>query len=373
MINLIYLWPEQSNEAPQKCGKNIIKFIAKRKSDVKFDLKILYNEKKVNNAPPKNFDVITYNKFKNLKTRSVVHEPISPTFPLLSGWNKLQVYLFSAQKKIPIISNYHGDFYTEYVWWIKNREFFKCVINMRRFPFEPLLFRMNYVVIVHSPIMKDLLKKRYKNVKIEVIPNGIEDWWFNVEVPPIDIDGDPSIFYHGRLSYEKGLIQLIEAFSQIKKKTKNKAKLYLAGSGPLEKRLKNMCKKSGIQSDVIFIGKINREGVKRYLQSCDAAIYPSLFESFPLSYLEALSSAKGQCFFSNIGAQGILYFASDEEKKILNLFEPTEAGIYEVLTRIINYSERNNNLKQKKIAKKFLWENVINYYINLYNGIYEVI
>ncbi|ODS37369.1 hypothetical protein BEH94_07790 [Candidatus Altiarchaeales archaeon WOR_SM1_SCG] len=369
-MDLIYLWPGLSNEAPQKVGKNIIKYIANRKGDVKFNLKILHNEKKLNRDLPKNLDVITYNEFKNLKTRSIIHEPITPSIPLLSGWDKLRIYWLSSQKKIPIISNYHGDFYTEFVWWIKNREFFKIAINIRRFPFEPFLFRMNHIVIVHSPIMKDLLERRHRLAKIMIIPNGIGEWWFNTKVPQIELDGKPSIFYHGRLSYEKGLMHLIEAFSKIKKKTKSRAKLYLAGSGSLEKKLRDMCKKLGIESDVIFIGKLNQEKIKMYLQSCDAAIYPSLFESFPLSYLEALSSAKGPCYFSNKGSQGILYFASDEEKKILNLFEPTKAGIYEVFSRIIRCSERNN-LKQKKFAKKFLWEKVINYYIKLYNEIYD--
>jgi len=217
-----------------------------------------------------------------------------------------------------------------------------------------------------------MLMDRYgTSIPITIIPNGIEEWWFNAKVPQIELDGEPSIFYHGRLSYEKGLMPLIEAFSKIKKKTKCEAKLYLAGSGPLEKRLKNMCEKFNIESDVFFLGKLNREEIKMYLQLCDAAIYPSLFESFPLSYLEALSSAKGQCYFSNIGTQGILYFASDEEKKILNLFEPTVEGIAPILENIVSYTVENKSKKQKEFARKFLWEKVIDYYINLYNKIYE--
>ena len=372
-MNLIYLWPGSANAAPQKVGKNIIRCIVDRKDDVKFNLRLLYTEKRLDKDIPKGLDVITFSEFKNLKSSSIIHEP-RPVAPLLSGWDKFQIYLFSVQKKIPIVSNYHGNFYMEFVGNIKNRDSLNTITCMRIFPFELLFFRINHKVIVHSPIMKDIIGRRYgSDSKISILPNGIEEWWFNAKVSSIEIKGEPSIFYHGGLSYLKGSIFLIKAFANLKKKTKNNAKLYLAGSGPIEKKLKDMCREYGIDKEVIFLGYLNREKLKMYLQSCDAAIYPSLFENFPLAYLEALSSAKGQCYFSNIGAQGILYFASNEEKKILNLFEPTEEGIYEVLSGIINCSERDNNLKQKEFAKNFLWEKVINYYIDLYNEIYETI
>lgn len=164
---------------------------------------------------------------------------------------------------------------------------------------------------------------------------------------------------------------MIKAFANLKKKTKNNATLYLAGSGPIEKKLKNMCKEYGIENNVIFLGYLNKEELKMYLQSCDVAIYPSLFDNFPLAHLEALSCAGGSVYLSKRGVTGILQFAPEAEKH-LNLFEPTEQDILKVLEVIIERrGSVNNRNVQKEIAKKFLWEKVINYYIDFYNEIYE--
>ncbi len=90
--------------------------------------------------------------------------------------------------------------------------------------------------------------------------------------------------YFGRLSEEKGIRTLIEAFS----KARVEEKLYIAGSGPEEGQLRSMVKSLGMEDRILFLGFKTGAELKETVANALCVCLPSeWYENGPYSILEA--------------------------------------------------------------------------------------
>jgi glycosyltransferase involved in cell wall biosynthesis len=94
--------------------------------------------------------------------------------------------------------------------------------------------------------------------------------------------------YVGRLSREKGLFDLLDAFCKIYEQNPE-ATLALAGPGLIEDDLRRRAKVLGIESAVTLLGTRSPEEIGRLLMSSAAMILPSHREPWGLVVNEALS------------------------------------------------------------------------------------
>jgi glycosyltransferase involved in cell wall biosynthesis len=94
--------------------------------------------------------------------------------------------------------------------------------------------------------------------------------------------------YVGRLSKEKGLFDLLDAFCMMYEQNP-KATLALAGPGSIEEDLRQRAKALGIESAVTLLGTRSPEEIGRLLMSSAAMILPSHREPWGLVVNEALS------------------------------------------------------------------------------------
>jgi len=106
----------------------------------------------------------------------------------------------------------------------------------------------------------------------------------NPETDPVA----PRFFYFGRLSAEKGLCDLLEAFSRVREKIPA-AKLDIVGSGSLERELRDRATELGIDAAVAFLGPKTLEAVGVHLMESTAVILPSHREPWGLVVNESLS------------------------------------------------------------------------------------
>lgn len=90
-----------------------------------------------------------------------------------------------------------------------------------------------------------------------------------------------------RLSSEKGLKYLIDAF-EIVKKDQDNVKLIFAGKGPLRSDLEDYVAFKGL-NDIIFLGHIPYSELPWYYSLADIFVLPSLKEGLGLSIAEAMS------------------------------------------------------------------------------------
>lgn len=98
--------------------------------------------------------------------------------------------------------------------------------------------------------------------------------------------GEIVVSYAGRLIKEKGILNLIAAFEQVKQRNpKVNIKLAIAGDGPL---LSEIEAKWGNDSSIALLGRLDFEHVKGLFKRTDIFVYPSLYpEGLPTSILEA--------------------------------------------------------------------------------------
>jgi glycosyltransferase involved in cell wall biosynthesis len=97
-----------------------------------------------------------------------------------------------------------------------------------------------------------------------------------------------NFLYVGRLSREKGLFDLLDAFCRVHGQNPE-ATLSLAGSGLIEEELRQRARALGIESAVTLLGTKTPEEIGRLLMSSAAMILPSYREPWGLVVNEALS------------------------------------------------------------------------------------
>ncbi|MGC8971486.1 MAG: glycosyltransferase family 4 protein [bacterium] len=109
----------------------------------------------------------------------------------------------------------------------------------------------------------------------------------------------------------KGLNYLIEAISLVSKKIKDVG-LFIIGEGEERKNLEALVKRLKIKDYIYFLGGI--PFARSYINNFDIFVLPSLFESLPVSIIEAYAEKKA-VIASNVG--GIPELVIDGETGIL--------------------------------------------------------
>jgi glycosyltransferase involved in cell wall biosynthesis len=105
------------------------------------------------------------------------------------------------------------------------------------------------------------------------------------ESPAID---PPRFLYVGRLSKEKGIDDLLNAFRMVLTTLPN-AKLEIVGAGPAKQRLEAQARKMDLQQSVNFLGPKNLDAIAALFESSTALVLPSHSEPWGLVVNEALS------------------------------------------------------------------------------------
>jgi len=133
--------------------------------------------------------------------------------------------------------------------------------------------------ITPSRFLADLMSKNHVIRKpMFVLPNGVEP----EEIRPVE-SRDSHILFFGRVSREKGVETLIQAYESLD----GKIPLKIAGDGPLLDRLKSKYK------NVDFLGYQEKASIRKLIRDAAFVVVPSeWFENFPMAVLEAMSSGK---------------------------------------------------------------------------------
>lgn len=157
--------------------------------------------------------------------------------------------------------------------------------------------------------------------KIQAIHNSIEMNDYNVETKD-----DGYALYFGRLSKEKGILNLINAFAKC-----NKGNLYIAGEGPEKENIEKIIKENKLEDRVKLLGFLDKEQMTDVTRKCKFVVVPSIwYENCPYSVLETLAIGK-PIIGSNMGGipelvidneNGFIYNTVDELTEKMNvLFE----------------------------------------------------
>lgn len=106
--------------------------------------------------------------------------------------------------------------------------------------------------------------------------------------PAVDSDSKAVVLFVGRISWEKNIRFLIEAFHLLPQSAKDNAKLVILGDGPARAEMTRLCKK--YELDAAFMGHQKGKRLASMYASGSIFAFPSFTETFGQVVLEALAS-----------------------------------------------------------------------------------
>ena len=109
----------------------------------------------------------------------------------------------------------------------------------------------------------------------------------------------PVILFSGRLSEEKGVMDIPEIMNIVKQKYPD-TKIAFAGIGPKENQLKTLL------PDAIFLGWVDHTMLPKVYSAADILVLPSRFDTFGCVVLEALSCGLPVIAYNNKGPKDII-------------------------------------------------------------------
>ena len=146
-------------------------------------------------------------------------------------------------------------------------------------------------------------------------------------------------FYLGRLSKEKGILNLIEAIGDIPN-----AKLLIAGDGPERERIEAYISEHKLDGRITLLGYQNQDSIHKYITNSRFVVIPSICnENCPYSVLEAMEIGK-PIAASRIG--GIPELIADGENGYLYKADDINE-LKEKLTLLLDDDDKVNRFAQK--------------------------
>ncbi len=109
----------------------------------------------------------------------------------------------------------------------------------------------------------------------------------------------PTILYAGRISKEKGVLELPEYFRAVKKEIKE-ARIVIVGTGPAEKELKQKL------PEAEYPGWVDHSDLPKIYSSADIFILPSRFDTFGCVVLEAMACGLPVISYNTKGPKDII-------------------------------------------------------------------
>lgn len=265
----------------------------------------------------------------------------------VDGWWISLLAKFLYKKKIIIRAGYGwlGN-YISRAKIHRNMSYLKYIFNyIFIFLFEYLAYRLADEIIstnksdIQFMIKKFKLKKKIRK-KIHLIPNFIDTNIFK----PLELEKKNNhILFIGRLSLEKNLFNLFEAFKDLKNYT-----LHIIGIGPLKEELIVKAKEFGIK--VNLLGKYPNNLLPEIINQYDLFILPSFYEGNPKVLLEAMSCGIA-CIGTNV--RGINNIIKHNENGYLSEIYPSS------IRNAILTLENDAVIREKlgKNARKFIINN----------------
>lgn len=206
------------------------------------------------------------------------------------------------------------------------------------------------ILAVCNSAMEIAWSKDWKDdSRCKVIYNGIDinvNYDIGVTVrEEFNINDSSEVIIHvGRMEPQKNHIRVIEIFKEIHNQLPSSI-LILVGKGKsdIEKQIKEMVQKFGLQNNVIFTGI--RNDVPRLLAASDLLLFPSKWEGLPGVVLEASSVGLPTLATDLPGVQEIASYISSVNFKRLSL--STEEWAIEAIKLI-----KKNRTTNKELYKR---------------------
>lgn len=222
--------------------------------------------------------------------------------------------------------------------------------------------KIDYIITPSEFYKNKLIEDGMNRNKILAIHNFIDIDEYNV--PKID---EGYALYVGRLSKEKGIFNLIKAFSLIEK-----GELRIAGDGPEKENIIQFIVEQHLEGRVKLLGYLDKYKIKEQIRKSRFVVVPSIwYENCPYSIMETLAIGK-PVIGANIG--GIPELIQNHYSGFTYVFDNIEelaSCMRKLLDNVELASKLGNNAKEqakKLYSKEVYYEKILKIYTELIKG-----
>ena len=220
--------------------------------------------------------------------------------------------------------------------------------------------KINYIITPSEFYRKKFIEDGVNENKIQAIHNSIEMDDYNVKT-----EDDGYALYFGRLSKEKGILDLINAFKNCKE-----GKLFIAGEGPEKETIEQIIKENKLGRRVKLLGFLNKEQMTEITRKCKFVVVPSIwYENCPYSILETLAIGK-PIIGSNMG--GIPELVNDNKNGFIysTIEELTDKmnTLFENQKLVEKFGKESKNLAKKNYNREVYYKKIEKIYKDVIKG-----
>lgn len=186
----------------------------------------------------------------------------------------------AREQRIPICGTFHTDF-PRYARAITG----SAELESAAWAYMRWFYgHMTRIAAPSSATRDDLVRNGLDSARICVVGRGVDVARYHPSKRTRTPDGRFRLLYVGRLSNEKNLDVLVEAFRALRSDVPD-AELHLVGDGPARERLER-----DVAGPVVFHGLVKGEALARLYADADLFVFPSETDTLGVVLLEAQAS-----------------------------------------------------------------------------------
>lgn len=282
-----------------------------------------------------------------------IHSPLSPLI----------------NTKLPIISTFHTPMKTDISNFESTGIFYyesKAQVKFSTLMENKLLKRSDLITTVSKSVCKELINEYNVDPgRIRIVYNGVEETLFC----PVKnkIQAEKYILYVGRLTYRKGLFDLIDSVKYLSKEIPD-IRFIIVGGGHLSDKIKVKISNLGLKDNFLIKGHIPKEELIKLYQNATIYVVPSHYEGLPTVLLEAMSC--GLPVVATAINANLDVIKSGENGILVNPKSPREmAKAISILLGDDNLRKRLGRNARKTIEEKYTWEMISNRLLKYYESL----
>jgi glycosyltransferase involved in cell wall biosynthesis len=237
---------------------------------------------------------------------------------------------------------------------------------------ERHLINQSYEVICCSDYMANQVSSTFnvESERLHVIPNGVNVSKFGGRVSTLPIkrryakNRERIVCFVGRLVHEKGVHVLIGAVPKVLAEMPN-VNFVIVGEGGMKDYLAKEAYDFGVADHVFFTGFVNEETLISIYRACDVAVFPSLYEPFGITALEAMA-AKTPVVVTDTG--GLAEIVQHEKTGIKVYVDNSDSLAWGILRVLKNpgFADRIRENGYRKVLREYDWDRIAERTLRVY-------
>jgi len=239
---------------------------------------------------------------------------------------------------------------------------------------ERHLINQSSEVICCSNYMADQVSSAFniQSDRLHVIPNGVNAAKFNGKVSTMPVkqryakNGEKIVSFVGRLVHEKGVHVLVGAVPKVLT-TMPKVNFVIVGEGGMKDYLSKEAWDFGVADHVFFAGFVDEKTLISIYRASDAAVFPSLYEPFGITALEAMA-AKTPVIVTDTG--GLAEIVEHEKTGIKVYVDNSDSLAWGILRVLKNpdVAKRIRENGYQKVLREYDWNAIAERTMKVYES-----